>query len=1544
MSVTRTGRIYNLGESANETEQDVESDQAVITMAETGTGVTELLQMLLEDRRSRDEAETERARAREEENRQRERERAEEQERRERESEQRMQMMQSQVEMMRNWMDLNQSREEIKAKRADNLRHLNLAKLTEKDDIEAYLTTFERLMTAFEVKEEHWAHKLAPQLTGRAQQAFAAMDVEKTKNYEDVKRAILQRYDISEETYRKRFRTTKKAEGEAYLELATKLRDLLEKWTAGCTTMEALKEKIVVEQLMEGMPRDLRIWLGDRKPTTGEEAGRLADSYVHSRQLDPKELPPRETRRPSRESGATKTCHYCKIKGHIAKDCRKAMADRMTEKGRREANKTKMEWNKIKCYNCQETGHIAANCPSKSNLFTEETELVYMNEDKLEKKINPQITRSGTVEGKAVDEIVLDTGCARSMVRSDLLPQKKQLGRVRIRCAHGDVREYPLVSVEIGLGEGRHQIEAAISKTLPVPVLLGRDVAGLLEMLQNKEGTVRTEEALAVMTRAQAKKNEEERVELEKIQQQEGIKQPTTTSDTSTDEMPDDQVAKMVPNTTNTPDDQQAEMLTDLDVTDDQIAEMPIGAEMDPDLFLEVKKHQQLTRREKRQQRREVAQNKQTHPLDLSPIELRRMQQEDVTLKGIREAMNGATGASKMVFHEENGLIYRQWISPHGEDSSPIQQLVLPESCRSLVMSLAHHIPMAGHMGQRKTVERILQRFYWPTVFEDVKKLCQSCEECQRTSKGKKQRVPMIPLPIIREPFERIAMDIVGPLPRSRTGNRYILVICDYSTRYPEAVPLRTIDAEHVAKELIMFFSRVGIPREILTDQGANFTSGLLAELYRLLKIQPIKTSPYHPQTDGLVERFNQTLKSMLRKTANQEGKDWDQLIPYLLFAYREVPQSSTGFSPFELMYGRQVRGPLDVLKETWESSKKSTESVVSYVLTIQEKLAKMSELACENLKKAQTTQKKWYDRNARERKLQVEDNVLVLLPSSTNKLLAKWQGPYPVKKVISPVTYEVDMFDHKKRRRVFHINMLRKWNTPTIPNLLAEEERGELTDELPLWKESDSITKKIVMDKRLEETQQYDLRQLTNEFVEAMRDTPGRTAIIEHDIETGTARPIRLPPYRLPHAYRETVKKEIAEMLEHGVIEPSTSEWSAPIVLVKKKDGTMRFCVDYRRLNGVSEADAYPMPRIDEMIDRLGQAKYITTLDLTKGYWQVPLTKKAQTKTAFVTPFGLYHFNVMPFGLQGAPATFQRLMDRVLQGLEEYAAAYLDDVVIYSSNWKDHLYHLRQVLERIQDAGLTMKLSKCQFGMAHCIYLGHVVGSGVVKPEETKLEAMREFPRPKTKKEARCFLGLTGYYRRFIPDFASIAAPLSDLTRKNLPSTVIWTPACETAFQTLKKQMLSQPILHNPDFSRAFVLQTDASQRGVGAVLSQTDGDGAEHPVGYFSRKLLNREEHYSTVEKECLAIKLAVEAFRVYLLGRPFVIQTDHHSLEWMERMKENNNRLIRWSLALQPFNFSVRYRKGKDNQNADALSRLPISHPDMNVAGEGERNVVN
>ena len=571
-------------------------------------------------------------------------------------------------------------------------------------------------------------------------------------------------------------------------------------------------------------------------------------------------------------------------------------------------------------------------------------------------------------------------------------------------------------------------------------------------------------------------------------------------------------------------------------------------------------------------------------------------------------------------------------------------------------------------------------------------------------------------------------MDIVGPLPKSRSGKRFVLVVCDYATRYPEAIPLRSTDAEHIAEELVQIFSRVGVPEEILTDQGANFMSQLLTEVYRLLRVKPIRTSPYHPQTDGLVERFNQTLKAMLRKTATSEGKDWDKLLTYVLFAYREVPQASTGFSPFELLYGRSVRGPLDILRETWEASTKSDENIVSYVLTMHEKLDKMTELVQENLSKAQKYQKSWYDRTARVRQFSVGDRVVVLLPTSTNKLRAQWQGPYTIKRKIGDTNYEVDMDDKGKRYRTFHVNMLKKWHDSSTRVLFAAEEELETTR----W---DNNPEKMgpLISVQLSLSQQQALESVVEEFADVFNNEPGSTTLTEHRIETGSARPIRQRPYRLPHAYRDTVMKDLSEMEEAGIIKQSTSEWASPIVLVPKKDGTLRMCVDYRKLNSVSEADAYPMPRIDELIDRLGGAKYISTLDLTRGYWQVPVAKSSQPKTAFTTPFGLFEFVVMPFGLHGAPATFQRMMDRLLNGIGDYAAAYLDDLVIYSDDWEKHLLHLRAVLQRLREAGLT---AKCQLGANQYVYLGHTVGNGEIRPDMTKIEAVENFPQPKTKKE----------------------------------------------------------------------------------------------------------------------------------------------------------------------------------------------------------------
>ena len=310
-----------------------------------------------------------------------------------------------------------------------------------------------------------------------------------------------------------------------------------------------------------------------------------------------------------------------------------------------------------------------------------------------------------------------------------------------------------------------------------------------------------------------------------------------------------------------------------------------------------------------------------------------------------------------------------------------------------------------------------------------------------------------------------------------------------------------------------------------------------------------------------------------------------------------------------------------------------------------------------------------------------------------------------------------------------------------------------------------------------------------------------------------------------------------------------------------------------------------------------------------------------------------------MPFGLMGAPATFQRVMDQLLTGLQDFTSAYLDDLIVFSSTWEEHLRHLALVLNKLQGAGLTAKPGKCQFGMTRCSYLGHVVGGGEVQMERDKVEAVKAMPVPRTKKDIRIFLGLTGYYRRFIPNYASIAAPLTDLTRKLQPNLVQWTPSAQTAFQQLKSILCAEPVLQTPDFSKRFIVQTDASDRGVGAVLSQESENGGDRPVAYFSRKLLPREEKYSTIEKECLAIRLAVHAFRVYLMGRAFTIQTDHRSLEWLDRLKEGNARLTRWSLLLQPYQYTVEHKPGSRNCNADTLSRLACLDPTFMSQEKGE-----
>ena len=305
-------------------------------------------------------------------------------------------------------------------------------------------------------------------------------------------------------------------------------------------------------------------------------------------------------------------------------------------------------------------------------------------------------------------------------------------------------------------------------------------------------------------------------------------------------------------------------------------------------------------------------------------------------------------------------------------------------------------------------------------------------------------------------------------------------------------------------------------------------------------------------------------------------------------------------------------------------------------------------------------------------------------------------------------------------------------------------------------------------------EHQKEDIKSLLRKHGKTFSDVPGRTNLVTHKIKTTTDTPVRQKIYRTPQALREKIRQEIDSMLELGIIEPANSPYASPITVVVKPGGKdIRICSDLRAINKICVFDPYEMPRIDDILDQVSQAKFMSTIDLTKGFYQVGLDPESRQKTAFVSPFGQFQYTVLPFGLQNSSSTFMRLVDNVLGGCQDFAQAYIDDVCIYSNSWSEHIQHLDIVFTRIANAGLTIKPVKCDIGRNEVTYLGHVIRAGSVRPKLDKIQAVQEYPRPVTKKQVRAFLGLSGYYRRFIPLFAEIAYPLTGLTKKRMPYTV---------------------------------------------------------------------------------------------------------------------------------------------------------------------------
>eukprot|EP00745_Piridium_sociabile_P008697 TRINITY_DN158_c0_g1_i1.p1 TRINITY_DN158_c0_g1~~TRINITY_DN158_c0_g1_i1.p1 ORF type:complete len:1374 (-),score=188.80 TRINITY_DN158_c0_g1_i1:1054-5175(-) len=441
-----------------------------------------------------------------------------------------------------------------------------------------------------------------------------------------------------------------------------------------------------------------------------------------------------------------------------------------------------------------------------------------------------------------------------------------------------------------------------------------------------------------------------------------------------------------------------------------------------------------------------------------------------------------------------------------------------------------------------------------------------------------------------------------------------------------------------------------------------------------------------------------------------------------------------------------------------------------------------------------------------------------------------------------------------------------------------------------------------------------------------------GQTDTVECKIDTGEGKPIRNRPYRVPLQDREIVDKALDEMLEAKVISRSQSPWSFGLVVVSKKDGSKRLCVDYRKLNEITKKNSYPLPLIDDILSLLGRSKYFTTLDLKSGYWQVRMSEADKEKTAFACHKGLFQFNVMPFGLSNAPSVFMTLMSIVLGGLENFAVAYIDDVLIFSETIEEHWEHVQAVFERFEEHNLKLKLKKCQFLRETVHYLGFVIGKDGISPEEEKVRAIRDMPAPSTVREVRSLMGMLSYYRRFVPNFSKIAEPIVTLTKKY--ARFHWDENCQKAFEYLKESLSVVPLLAYPDTRKPYVLYTDASDTCIGACLTQqqeykgleSGTEMIEVPIYFLSHKLSDSQKKWSVVEKEAFAIHYALQKLDHYLHNAQFVIRTDHQPLKYLLSSPMQNKKVQMWAMGMTGYNCQVEYIPGSSNVLADLLSRMP------------------
>ena len=955
-----------------------------------------------------------------------------------------------------------------------------------------YFLKYEKAQTHNEIPKVKWGVLLHVYLSGTAQAAYGQVNPEQLDDYDRVKHTMLRALrDTPEQADRNWWKLSRKV-GETMGSFYLRMRAVAVRRFDGMLTREEIFEKVLLSRFLYLLPADQYNSVSMKTPMTAEDAADFVED-MEGRGDFSKILQGGGTRhgQPNhyynrRDSGQYKSSGYHKSEnssgsGSSPQDASSNMkgsrrspeppnSSNSSSTGKNPSDKKRV----FLCFSCKEPGHLKANCPNRVRRLSP------CEDDDDENEVAEPMWVDGWVGDQQIAGMRFDSGCDRTVVDGKFVPKSAYLGKTVVlkgwRGKQQSVHELARITIQVG--EQLHENKkVAVASDMEYPALLGADLNRPMK-----------EEIMKSVLKEWAADS------VPKVEMSSGESEPAKEAMKS-------EAVRLT--RAQSRKEKEAEEANDL--ASEQSECNPTSLEQifdfEDDLFLDMSA---ATPAAALDAWPELAAGDIQVPLVSDISTLAEEQAADVTLVELHvQAKKLERGYSY-----EEGILVQGDVDCLGDVNS---RVVVPIGRRQALLELAHSGLVSGHFGVKKTYSKLSRHFIWPRMWVEVKEFCRTCGGCQKAARNTNARAPLQPLPCIGEPFQLVAFDLVGPLPRSAGGHRYILTMMDMFTKYPEAIPLKKVDNETVLEAMLEVFSRHGIPGIILTDQGSVFMSRMTKQVCQTLGIEQIRISPYHPQSDGALERWHASLKGMLKRS-EAELKYWDRHLRYLLFAYRDTPHCVTGFSPFALLFGREVKGPLGLIHSSWIDGDCEVASTSEWLVALKQQMAEMSKVVSEREKLAKAKMKHSYDKSARVKTFDVGDLVLVRKPGLRQKLGDSWDGPYEILEKLSPLNYKIKPPGGSRRSQVLHVNMLKKWSTPVARIhgvAVVHEEEGESESPQGLKLSRDGFLPS--------EQQQRLLDAVLDDFGQVLCSTPGMTNQMTLSINTGEAPPIRSHPYRIP-------------------------------------------------------------------------------------------------------------------------------------------------------------------------------------------------------------------------------------------------------------------------------------------------------------------------------------------------------------------------------------------------------------------------------------------